>query len=132
MKSAKFSLIYFLLAYIIGCAISLAAYVINITIMRIILLALIPAIFGVFFYLYLKRTKCNPEESFKETSLLILFWIIASLLMDSLVYVVIVPLIYGYNPRWIFFTDHSLSGFLNYAMIILAGYIARFFYLKRK
>jgi hypothetical protein len=132
MKSIKFSLIYFLLAYITASIISLAAYRINITVMQIILFTLIPAIFGYFFYLYLKKTKCDSRKSFKETNLLIVFWIIASLSLDGLVYIVIVPLLYGYNPRWIFFTDHSFSGFLNYAMLIIVGYIARFFYLKKE
>jgi len=132
MKSVRLSLMYFLLAYIIGSIINLAAYLINITIMLIAMLTLIPAIFGYFFYLYFKKTECVPEKSFKEANLLILFWIIVSLLSDGLIYIVIVPLIYGYNPRWIFFTDHSFLEFFNYAILIIAGYIARFFYLKRR
>jgi hypothetical protein len=132
MKSIKLALLYFLLAYIIGSVVSLASYLINVTLMWTTIITLIPAIFGCFFYLYLKNTKCNPEKSLKGTNLLIALWIIVSLLLDGLVYIVIVPLIYGYNPRWIFFTDHSPLGFLNYVMLAVAGYIARFFYLKRR
>lgn len=132
MKSVKFALIYFLLAYIMGTIVSFAAYYFNLARVLGALFVVIALIFSYFFYLYLKNTECDLESSFKETNLLIVSWILFSILLDGIIYIVLIPLHYDYNPRWVFFTEQPLWFFVDYIMIIIAGYIARFFYLKRK
>jgi len=131
MKSIKLASLYFLLAYIIGTIISFAAYYFNLDRVWWIFFVVIAAIFGYFFYLYLKNTECDLENSLKETSLLIVFWILVSLLLDGIIYIVVIPLMYNYNPRWIFFTEQPLWFFVDYIMIIIVGYISRYIYLKK-
>lgn len=131
MKSIKLASLYFLLAYIISTIISFAAYRIDSTAMWVSLLTLMPVIFGYLFYLYLKNTECDLISSLKETSLLIVFWIILSFLLDGFVYIIIVPLIFGHNPIWIFFAGQSPWIYFNYGIIIIAGYISRYIYIRR-
>jgi len=131
MKSIKLASLYFLLAYLISTIVVFTAYLINDIVMWVLIFTLMPVIFGYFFYFYLKKTECDLAGSLKETNLLIVFWIIASLLLDGIVYIVIVPLFYDYNPSWIFFTDHISWEYLNYGTIIIAGYISRYVYVKK-
>jgi len=131
MKSIKLASLYFLLAYLISTIIGFVTYCINDIVMWVFIFTLMPVIFGYFFYLYLKKTECDLASSMKETNLLIVFWIIASLLLDGIVYIVIVPLFYGYNPRWVFFTDHIPWAYLNYGMIVIVGYISRYIYVRK-
>ncbi len=131
MKIIKLASLYFLLAYLIGTVVGFAAYYISITVMWISMFTLIPVIFGYFFYLYLKNTKCDLASSLKETNLLIVFWILASLLLDGIVYMLIIPFIYDYNPMWIFFTEWSPWGYLNYGTIAVVGYIGRYLYIRK-
>ncbi len=130
MKSVKLASLYFLLAYIIGTIVSFATYYFNLAGMWIVMFALVAVIFGCFFYLYLKNTKCDLASSLKETNLLIVFWILASLLLDGIVYIITIPLIYDYNPKWIFFTEWSPWGYLNYGTIAVVGYISRYIYVR--
>jgi hypothetical protein len=131
MKSIKLASLYFLLAYIIGTIISFATYYLHLTKFWGVLFVVIAAVFGYLFYLYLKNTKCDPENSLKETSLLIVFWILVSLLLDGIIYIVVIPLMYNYNPRWIFFTEQPLWFFVDYIMIIIVGYISRYIYVRK-
>jgi len=131
MKSIKLASLYFLLAYLISTIVVFTAYLINDIVMWVLIFTLMPVIFGYFFYFYLKKTECDLAGSLKETNLLIVFWILASLLFDGIVYIVIVPLFYGYNPRWIFFTEQPLWFFLDYVTIIIVGYISRYVYIKK-
>jgi hypothetical protein len=130
MKSIKLASLYFLLAYIIGTIISFAAYYLKLTKFWGALFVVIALIFGYLFYLYLKKTKCGAENSLKETSLLIAFWILVSLLLDGIIYIVVIPLMYNYNSRWIFFTEQPLWFFVDYIMIIIVGYISRYIYIR--
>ncbi|MBN1695396.1 hypothetical protein JW879_08350 [candidate division WOR-3 bacterium] len=131
MKSMKLAFLYFLLAYIMSSIVNLVFYYFNTTVMCIAMFALVALIFGYFFYLYLKRTKCDLARTLKETNLLIVFWILASLLLDGIIYILIFPLLYGYNPTWVFFTDQIAWLCFNYGMIIIVGYISRYLYVRR-
>jgi hypothetical protein len=131
MKSIKLALIYFFLAYIISSILGFATYYINMTMTQIVMFTIIPIIFGYFFYLYLKKTKCDLTNSLKETNLLIVFWVIASLLFDGIVYILILPLSFGYDISWVFFTESSLWFYLSYGLIIIVGYISRYVYIRK-
>jgi hypothetical protein len=131
MKSIKLAFLYFLLAYIISTIVSYATYYFKLAGIWIVMFALVATIFGYFFYLYLKNTKCDLASSLKETNLLIVFWILVSLLFDGIVYMLIIPLIYDYNPMWIFFTGQTPWVFLDYIMIIIVGYLSRYIYVRR-
>ena len=131
MRSIKLAFIYFLLAYILGTIVSFTTYYFSLTKVWGALFVLIAVIFGYLLYLYLKNTRCDSESSFKETNLLIVFWILCSLLFDGIIYIVVIPLMYNYNPRWIFFTEQPLWFFLDYIMIIIVGHISRYIYVRR-
>ena len=131
MKSIKLAILYFLLAYLISTTLGFTTYYINVNVMWFSMFTLMPVIFGYFFYLYLKKIKCDLKNSMKETNLLIVFWITASFLLDGIVYIVIVPLLFDYNPRWFFFVDQSPWIWLNYGTIIILGHISRYIYIKK-
>lgn len=131
MKSIKLAFSYLFLAYLISTIVSFITYCIDDIVMWFFIFTLVPVIFGYFLYLYLKKTKCDSADSMKEINLLIVFWILSSFLLDSIVYVFIVPLFYGYNPRWVFFTDYIPWMYLNYGMIIIVGYISRYIYIRK-
>jgi hypothetical protein len=131
MKSIKLASLYFIMAYIISTIVSFAAYYFKLAGIWIVMFALVALIFGYFFYAYLKNTKCDLARSLKETNLLIVFWILASLLLDGIVYIIIIPLLYGYNPTLVFFTDQISWLCLNYGMIIIVGYISRYIYVRK-
>jgi hypothetical protein len=131
MKSMKLAFLYFLLAYIISSIVNLVFYYFGTTVMWIAMFTLVAVIFGYFFYAYLKKTKCDLASSFKETNLLIVFWILASLLLDGIIYILIFPLLYGYNPTLVFFADQISWLCLNYGMIIIVGYISRYIYVRK-
>ena len=130
MKSVKLATLYFLLAYLIGTIVSFVTYYFSLANFLGFLFVVIAVIFGYLFYLYLKKIKCDPQGSFKETNLLIVFWILSSLLLDGIIYIIVIPLMYDYNPRWIFHTEQPLWFFLDYIMIIIVGHISRYIYVR--
>lgn len=134
MREPKLALTYFLLAYLTGTIVGFITYLIHETVMWISLFTIMPVVFGYFFYRYLKNTHCTRDESLKETNKLIVFWIITSFFLDALVYIVLIPLFSNTPSNWTFFIDQSPWIWMNYATIIILGYISRLAYnthLKR-
>ena len=126
----KLALKYFFLAYLIGTILGFVTFYIHITVMWISLFTIMPIVFGYFFYLYLKNSNCSLEDSFRASSMLILFWIISSFVLDGFVYVVVIPFVLGVPSNWMFFVDQSPWIWLNYATIVVLGYISKWVYLK--
>jgi hypothetical protein len=131
MKNSKLALLYFCLAYSIGTIIGFITFYIHVIVMWIVLFTIMPIIFGYYFYRYLKKTDCEVSESLKETNMLILLWIITSFLLDAIVYIIIVPILYGTQSNWTFFVDQSPWIWLNYMAIIIIGHCGRYFFLRR-
>ena len=130
MKNIKLAFTLFGLGYLIATIVGFSTYYIHITVMWIATMTLMPVVFGYLFYIYLRRIKCTRSESIKQTNYLILFWIILSFLLDALVFIIVVPIIFGNPSNWTFFLDQSPWIWLNYFAIIILGYISRFFYLR--
>jgi hypothetical protein len=130
MKNIKLAFTLFGLGYLIATIVGFSTYYIHITVMWIATMTLMPVVFGYLFYIYLRRIKCTRSESIKQTNYLILFWIIFSFLLDALVFIIVVPIIFGNPSNWTFFLDQSPWIWLNYFAIIILGYISRFFYLR--
>ena len=131
MKNFKLALLYFCLVYLIGTIVGFITFYIHVIVMWIVMFTIMPIVFGYFFYRYLKKTECKISESVKETNLLILVWILASFLLDAVVYIIIVPIIYGYKSNWTFFVDQSPWIWLNYLAIVIIGYFGKFYYLRK-
>jgi len=131
MSNIKLALKYFALAYLIATIVGFTTFYIHETLMWISTFTIMPIVFGYFFYLYLKKASSNASTLLRETNILILFWIIASFLLDGLVYIVIVPIIFGNKSNWTFFQDQSPWIWLNYLTIILLGHISRLILIKR-
>jgi len=131
MKNLKLALKYFLLAYLIGTVVGFVTFYIHLTVMWIALFTVMPVVFGYFFYLYLKNIQSNIRNSLRETNRLILFWIVASFLLDGLVYVVIIPLFFGHQSNWTFFIDQSPWIWLNYGTLVILGHISRLIYISK-
>jgi len=130
MKSIKLAFTLFGLGYLIATIVGFSTYYIHITLMWIAIFTLMPVVFGYLFYVYLRRTKCDRSQSLRQTNYLIIFWIILSFLLDAVVYIVVVPIIFGNPSNWTFFIDQSPWIWLNYLTIIVLGHISRFCYLK--
>jgi len=131
MINIKLAIKYFALAYLIGTVTGFITFYINETLMWISMFSIMPVVFGYFFYSYLKNAPCNASILFRETNILILFWITTSFLLDGLVYIVIVPIVFGNKSNWTFFLDQSPWIWFNYCTIILLGHISRLI-LKRR
>jgi hypothetical protein len=131
MKNLKLALLYFSLAYLIGTIVGFITFYIHVIVMWTAMFTIMPIVFGYFFYRYLKKTECKISESLKETTLLIFVWILASFLLDAIVYIIIVPIIYGYKPNWTFFAVQSPWIWLNYIALLIIGYFGRFYFLRR-
>jgi hypothetical protein len=131
MKNFKLALFYLCLAYLIGTIVGFITFYIHISVMWIAMFTIMPIVFGYLFYRYLIKTECNISESLKETNLLILVWILASFLLDAIVYIIIVPIIYGYQSNWTFFADQSPWIWLNYLALLIIGYFGRFYFLRK-
>lgn len=131
MKNLKLALKYFLLAYLIGTIVGFVTFYIHLTVMWIALFTIMPVVFGYFFYLYLKNSKCTKDNSLRETNKLILFWIVVSFVLDGLVYIAAIPIIFGHQSNWTFFIDQSPWIWLNYGTLIMLGHISRLIYIKR-
>lgn len=120
----------FLIGYIIATTVGFVTYYISIDLMWITMFSLMPVLFGYLFYLYLKKSKCEISEMLNETTRLVLLWIVLSFLFDALVYIIIVPILYGHKPNWTFFIDQSPWIWLNYMILFILGHGARLIYLK--
>lgn len=131
MRNPRLAFRLFLIGYLIATIVGFSTYYINVNVMWATIFTLMPVVFGYLFYLYLKNTKCCLSETFKETNRLVLLWIIISFLLDALVYIIIVPIIYGHKSNWTFFMDQSPWIWLNYMTIIILGHIARLTYHRR-
>jgi hypothetical protein len=128
MKNLILSLKLFLTGYLIATIVGFIAYYISPDLMWILMFTLMPVIFGYLFFLYLKRIKCNKSDTLRETIGLALSWIILSFILDAIVYIIIVPIIYGYNSNWTFFKDQTPWIWMNYMTMIILGLISRAFY----
>ena len=131
MKSIGLALRLFGLGYLIATVVGFATYYIHIVVMWVALFTLMPVVFGYLFYTYLYRTRCERSRAFAETNRLVVLWIVLSFLLDVVVYVALVPLIFGDPPNWKFFLDQSPWIWLNYLTLLVLGHISRFFYLNR-
>ena len=132
MKSYKLASQYFVYAYLIATIVGFISFHINLIFMWIVLFTLMPLVFGYFFYLYLNKTECQITKSLKETNSLIIFWIIVSFIMDGIVYIFIIPIIFGYKSNWTFFIDQTPWIWLNYLTLVLIGYTSRYFFIRNK
>jgi len=131
MKKLGLALKLFLAGYLIATIVGFTTYYISLIVMWISIFTLMPLLFGYLFYLYLKKTTCEISDTLKETNLLIILWIILSFLLDAFVYIIFVPIIYGYKSNWTFFIDQSPWIWLNYMTIIFLGHLSRFIYIKK-
>jgi hypothetical protein len=131
MKNVGLSVRLFFIGYLIATIVGFTTYYISVNLMWITLFTLMPVIFGYLFYSYLKKVKCRLSEIFKETNRLVVFWIILSFILDALVYIIIVPIVYGGRSNWAFFMDQSPWIWLNYMTIIILGHISRLIYKKK-
>jgi hypothetical protein len=131
MKNVKMSLKLFFIGYLIATIVGFISYYININLMWILIFTLMPIIFGYLFYFYFWKTKCEESETLKETNRLIVLWITVSFLLDAVVYIIIIPIVYGHKSNWTFFIEQTPWIWLNYMTIILLGHISRFIYLKK-
>lgn len=86
---------------------------------------------GIYFYRYLKKTKNTSDTVARETIVLTISWIVASFILDAIVYIAVFPLVLGYHSNWTFFIDQSPLIWLNYATIIVLGQISRLIYQAR-
>ena len=130
MKSVGLALRLFGLGYLIATVVGFATYYIHIAVMWIAIFTLMPVVFGYLFYTYLRRTGCERSRSFQETNSLVLLWIILSFMIDALVYVVVVPLLFGEPSNWTFFVDQSPWIWLSYLTIAVLGHVSRLLYLE--
>lgn len=128
MKNIRLSLKLFFTGYLIATIVGFTTYYISIYLMWISLFTLMPVIFGYLFYSYLKEEKCKVSETLKETNRLVALWIILSFLLDAIVYVIIVPLIFGLKSNLTFFIDQSPWIWLNYMTMIILGHMSRLIY----
>ena len=130
MSSPGLALKLFGVGYLIATVVGFATYYIHITVMWITIFTLMPLVFGLLFFVYLRETGCDESRLIRETNLLILFWIVLSFLVDALVYIAIVPAVFGSPANWRFFVDQSPWIWLNYMTLVVLGHVSRFFYLK--
>ena len=130
MKSTGLALELFGLGYLIATVAGFCTYYIDVRVMWVTIFTLMPVVFGYLFYTYLRRTGCERSESFRETNLLILLWIILSFLVDAIVYIAVVPLVSGAPPNWAFFADQSPWIWLSYLTMIVIGHLGRLAYLR--
>lgn len=125
MRDIKLAIEYFGLAYLIGTVVGFTTFYIHPTVMWISMFTIMPVVFGYFFYQYLRKSHCDDAAILRETNLLILFWILASFVLDGLVYIVLVPIAFGSPANWTFFIDQSPWIWLNYCTIIALGHLSR-------
>lgn len=52
--------------------------------------------------------------------------------MDGIVYIFIIPIIFGYKSNWTFFIDQTPWIWLNYLTLVLIGYTSRYFFIRNK
>jgi hypothetical protein len=131
MKNIRLSMRLFFIGYLIATIAGFSTYYISVNLMWITIFTVMPVIFGYLFYSYLKKVKCRLSEIIKETNRLVVFWIILSFMLDALVYIIIVPIVYGQRSNWAFFLDQSPWIWLNYMTIIILGHISGFIYRKK-
>ena len=130
MKSIGLALRLFGLGYLVATVVGFATFYIHVAVMWIAIFTLMPLVFGYLFYTYLRRTGCEPSRSLRETNSLILLWVVLSFLVDALVYIAVVPLVFGEPSNWTFFVDQSPWIWLCYLSILGLGHVSRLFYLK--
>jgi hypothetical protein len=131
MKNPKLALKYFVLAYLIATVVGFVTYRIHELLMWIVMFTFMPVVFGYFFYSYLKKTQCPESTLFRETNILIACWIVASFLLDGLVYIVVIPVIFGRRPHWTFFIEQSPWIWLNYCTLAVLGHVSRWAVKRR-
>lgn len=131
MRSWKWALGLFLLAYAVGTVVGFVAFAISATVMWVVMFTLMPAVFTVSFYEYLSRTHCPLAKASTEMARLCLLWVLLSFTLDALIYIGVLPISLSARSNWRFFLDQSPWIWMSYAMLFLLGFLARWIYQRR-
>jgi hypothetical protein len=117
--------------YLVATIVGFATYLlISPAAMWISVFTLMPAVSAWLIYLYLRKMRFTPEASLAESANLLLVWICLSFAFDALSYILIIPATNHTSPNWTFFRDQSPWIWLSYAVLLLSGYVGRWFYLR--
>jgi hypothetical protein len=128
MRSWLWSTVFFLLGYAIATVVGFGLFYLSETAMWIGTMTLMPIVFACLFYIYLRTVKCPLEASFRESAVMVIYWITLSFSLDAIVYILIVPAVYGGRSNWLFFMDQSPWIWLNYIILLLVGAVGRWAY----
>jgi len=132
MKSWIWAIILFFYGYAIGTVLGFGLYYINEIVMWSGIFTLMPVIFIYLVYLYLKKVNCSKDEAFKETMILISFWIFLSFGLDALFYILVFPIIFGADLNRTFFIDQSPWIWVSYLLLSGIGYAGFRIFIRAK
>lgn len=130
MKSWFWSTAFFLLGYAIATVVGFSLYYVSVIVMWVGIFTLMPVVFVYLFYLYLRKVRCEAEQSLRETVRVVIYWAALSFLLDALVYIAIVPAVYGVPANWRFFIDQSPWIWLCYMVVLFVGLAGRWLYIR--
>jgi hypothetical protein len=130
MKSWFWSTMFFLLGYAIATVVGFSLYYVSVIVMWVGTFTLMPIVFVYLFYLYLRKVRCEAEESLRETVRVVIYWAALSFLLDALVYIAVVPAVFGVSQNWRFFIDQSPWIWLCYMVMLVVGLAGRWLYVR--
>lgn len=130
MKSWFWSTMFFLFGYAIATVVGFSLYYVSVIVMWVGIFTLMPIVFVYLFYLYLRKVRCEAKKSLRETIRVVIYWAALSFLLDALVYIAIVPAVFGVPANWRFFIDQSPWIWLCYTVMLFVGLAGRWLYVR--
>lgn len=130
MKSWSRASAAFGVGYIIATAVGWVTFTTPV-LMWILTFTLMPLVFLTLAYWYFRGTKPAAGEARREAFRLTLFWVVVSFVMDALVFIAVIPLVFGAKANWTFFIDQSPWIWLCYLTLIPIVFGGLYFYQRR-
>jgi hypothetical protein len=129
MKSWSRALVAFGIGYLIATVVGWFTFT-NPPLMWVLTFTLMPVVFACLAYWYFRGVRPCAGETTREAIRLTLFWVILSFVLDSLVFIAVIPLAFGAKANWTFFIDQSPWIWLCYAVLVPIVFSGSYAYQK--
>ncbi|MGH8127236.1 MAG: hypothetical protein ACRETC_02560 [Gammaproteobacteria bacterium] len=127
MKSWGRAIVTFMIGYVVATGVGFASFS-KPVLMWTLVFTLMPLVFASLAYWYFRSVKPAPVEARREAIQLALFWIGISFVLDALIYIAVLPLVFGKKANWTFFIDQSPWIWICYAVLASAVFVGVFVY----
>lgn len=115
----------FFFGYVIASVVGYALYRSSPTAMWVGMFTLMPVVFAYLACVYFNKLVKAPLGY--SAIKLAIYWVLLSFVLDGLVYILLLPIVFGAKPNWLFFIDQSpwiWFAYVSLSITVAIGFVA--------